>query len=289
MRERWRLPAAALAVGVAGALAVVASSHAAITITSLQAQARGTSITSGPMGSGYDIRIVATSRGTTWRSTSWTTGGVTRCVNHKPVRRPDGDSRTWTSSTSTRPTPRSKLLRARPGGTSPTRARSVPASTCSRRRPAAPRPSGSTSSRTTTAPGVRSRPSNLNLTTKVPATNNPLTAACQGMKVAVVLDESGSIGNAAPQVRKRDESSRPGSRRHRRQDGRLQVLDDGRHELHRPVQDDHPGVDRREQRRRSRLLPEPLPAGRDDELGRWAETGSQPNSGRQARPGRVPH
>ena len=83
MRERWRLPAAALAVGVAGALAIVASSHAAITITSLQARAGGTSITSGPMGSGYDIRIVANlSGGTTWESTSWTTGGVTRCVDH---------------------------------------------------------------------------------------------------------------------------------------------------------------------------------------------------------------
>ncbi len=41
----------------------------------------------------------------------------------------------------------------------------------------------------------------ISLTTDVPATNKPLTAACQGMKVAVVLDESGSIGNAAPQVR----------------------------------------------------------------------------------------
>ena len=35
------------------------------------------------MGSGYDIRIVANvTLGTTWQSTSWTTGGVTRCVNH---------------------------------------------------------------------------------------------------------------------------------------------------------------------------------------------------------------
>ena len=39
------------------------------------------------------------------------------------------------------------------------------------------------------------------LTTDVPATNKPLTAACQGLKVAVLLDESGSIGSAAPQVR----------------------------------------------------------------------------------------
>ena len=59
MRDRWKPFAAVLVVGASAALAVVASSYAAITITSLQARASGTAITSGPMGAGYDIRIVA--------------------------------------------------------------------------------------------------------------------------------------------------------------------------------------------------------------------------------------
>ena len=194
-----------------------------------------------------------------------------------------------TSNTNTKPTRGSRLLKARPGATCPTRARSAPASTCSRRRPAASRRCGSSSSRTTVAPGTASRIRAFDLTTDVPATNDPLTAACQGMKVAVVLDESGSIGTAAPQVRSATKALARGLVDTGARMAVFKFSYDGRHELHRSLQDDHPGMDRGEQRRRSRLLPGPLRAGRDDELGRWAETGSQPNSGRQARPGRVPH
>ena len=117
LRERWRLPAAALAVGVAGALAIVASSHAAITITSLEARARGASITSGPMGSGYDIRIVANVSGRDdWR--------IDQLDDRRrdPVRQPRRPVRRPTAQSNRRPRVpvrgqrrRSKLLRPAPG------------------------------------------------------------------------------------------------------------------------------------------------------------------------------
>ena len=152
------------------------------------------------MGAGYDIRIVA-------NVTRRHDLGIDQLDDRRrdPVRQPQRSRATAvkpsTSNTSTKPTRRSKLLRARPGGTYPTRARSGPASTCSRRRPAPPRRCGSSSSRTTIAPGAASRIRASPSRPTSPRTNKPLTAACQGLKVAVVLDESGSIGSAAPQVR----------------------------------------------------------------------------------------
>ncbi|HEX7310968.1 MAG TPA: vWA domain-containing protein, partial [Gaiellaceae bacterium] len=165
----------------------------------MQARAGGTSITSGPMGSGYDIRIVANvSDGTNWESTSWTTGGVTRCVNHD-----DEGNGTHTvdleyqyeanaAIKAAESPPRGDLpdpgkvgpsehvFPPPPGGASPLRVELFTNDNCS----------GS---------GLASQ--TISLTTDVPATNKPLTAACQGLKVAVILDESGSIGSAAPQVR----------------------------------------------------------------------------------------
>ena len=83
MRIRWRLLVAVLALSCAAAiLAAVALGAPTITITSLQVRAGSTQITSGPMGSGYDIQIQATVTDTQWQSTRWITGGVARCVNH---------------------------------------------------------------------------------------------------------------------------------------------------------------------------------------------------------------
>ncbi len=83
MRNGWRLLVAVLALSsAAGILAAATVAAPTITITSLQARAGNTQITSGPMGSGYDIRIQATVADTKWESTRWITGGVPRCVNH---------------------------------------------------------------------------------------------------------------------------------------------------------------------------------------------------------------
>ena len=96
MRDRWKLLAAVLVGGVVAAiLAAVALAVPSISITSLQARANGTTITSGPNGAGYDIFIQARVTDTTWRSTSWTIGSVTRCVDHgNQSGDNDGDSRT---------------------------------------------------------------------------------------------------------------------------------------------------------------------------------------------------
>ena len=90
------------------------------------------------MGSGYDIRIVANlSGGTDWESTSWTTGGVTRCVNHSD--RDENGSQTVDLEYEYEANAAIKAAEPAARGNLPTRTRSGPASTCSRRRPAAAR------------------------------------------------------------------------------------------------------------------------------------------------------
>ncbi len=197
------------------------------------------------MGSGYDIRIVA--------NVTDSTTGIDQLDDRRrdPVRQPQR-SRTQrhvkpsTSNTSTRPTRRSKLLRARPGGTSPTRARSGPASTCSRRRPAAPRPLRVELFTNDNCSGTALATRASHLTTDVPAHKQSAHRSVSGAEGRRRSRRVGIDRERRTTGQERDESSRPGSRRHGRQDGRLQVLDDGRPELHRPLQDDHPGVHRRQ-------------------------------------------
>jgi uncharacterized repeat protein (TIGR01451 family) len=186
---------ATLAVAGAAALAFVATSHAAITITSVQAQAGGNTITAGPMGAGYDIRIQANVTGSTrWSSTRWTIGGVTRCVNHTNY---DSGSRTVT-------------LEYEYEGNTLLREAALPD----------PDKVGPSEHVFPPPPGVSSltidvygndncngsslSSASINLTTTTPAANPPLVAACQGMQVAVILDESTSIANAGATQHVRD-------------------------------------------------------------------------------------
>ena len=199
MQGRWLPFVAFLAIAGAVALSIVASTHAAITITSLQARASGTAITSGPMGSGYDIRIVANVSGSTsWESTSWTTGGVTRCVNHS-----DKGSGTQTVDLNYQYEANAAIKAAERSG----RGNLPDPNKVGPSEHVFPPPPGDTSTlrvelfASDNCSGSGLANETISLTTDVPATNKPLTAACQGMKVAVVLDESGSIGTTAPQVR----------------------------------------------------------------------------------------
>ena len=199
MRERWRLAAAALAVGVAGALAVVASSHAAITITSLDVQANGTNIpsASGPNGAGYDIRIVANlSGGTDWESTSWSSAGVTRCVDHGDEDENGTHTRTLKYEYESNPALKEAPPRALPDPDKVGPSEHV-----------FPPPVGASSQLTIrlfdndNCGGNALASQSVSITTKTPGANEALTVACQVLKVAVVLDESGSIGDSADEVR----------------------------------------------------------------------------------------
>jgi uncharacterized repeat protein (TIGR01451 family) len=199
MQGRW-LPFIAF-LGIAGAtsLAVVASSQAAITITSVQVTAGGTVIPSatGPMGAGYDIHIVANvSSGDTWRATRWTSGGVSYCMDHGNQSSGDGrvvDLPYAFQKGVLRETPALKNLPPGAGnaehvfppppGTSQLKIEVFNTDTCS---------------------GSPSSSQSITLTTTGPATNPPLVAACQELKVAVVLDESGSIGSAGATQKVRD-------------------------------------------------------------------------------------
>lgn len=197
MRNRWKLVAAAsAATGAAATLAAVALAQPSITVTSLQARANGTSITSGPMGAGYDIRIVANVRETRWESTSWSIGGVVRCVNHEDESA--GNDRTVTleyefEANATlkegefpspgKVGPSEHVLPPPPGSASPLRVELYANDSCS---------------------GTALASRSVTLTTRTPGANEPLVAACQGMKVAVVLDESGSIASAGATQEVRD-------------------------------------------------------------------------------------
>jgi large repetitive protein len=199
VRDRWRLFVAVMIVSVAGALAVVASSKAAITITSVQVQAGGANIpsASGPLGAGYDIRIVANvSSGDTWRATRWTSGGVSYCLDHDNVGSGNDQSVTLPYAF------QKGLLRETP----------VPqdlppgAGNAEHVFPPPPGPSQLTVAvfNTNDCSGSPSSTQSVTLTTTAPAANPPLIAACQELKVAVVLDESGSIGSAGATQKVRD-------------------------------------------------------------------------------------
>ena len=199
MLDRWRLFAAGLVVCTAAALAVVASSHAAISIQSVTVQAGGANIPSatGPMGAGYDIRVVANvSSGDTWRATRWTSGGVSFCINHS-------DQGSGTSQAVTLPYAFQKgLLRE-----TPLPADLPPgAGNAEHVFPPPPGPSQLTVAvyNTNDCSGSPSSTQSITLTTTAPAANPPLIAACQELKVAVVLDESGSIASAGATQKVRD-------------------------------------------------------------------------------------
>ena len=200
MGNRWRLLAAALVVvTAAGVLAAVALAVPAISIDNVEAREGNNAITTGPNGSGYDIWIQADVTDTRWESTSWSIGGVTRCVNHEDI--DAGSNRTVTLKYEYESNPALKAAEEAPTGDLPDPGKVGPSEHVF------PPPVGDTSQlrvelfNNDSCNGSALAGRNLALTTNVPGTNKPLTAACQGLKVAVILDESGSIGNAAPQVR----------------------------------------------------------------------------------------
>ena len=195
MRIRWRLLVAVLALSCAAAiLAAVALGAPTITITSLQVRAGSTQITSGPMGSGYDIQIQATVTDTQWQSTRWITGGVARCVNH-------ADQSAGTRTVTLAYQYENALLREGvlpdPDKVGPSEHVFVP-------------PPGGTNALTVelfnnnNCTGTPLASSQVPLTTTTIGPNKELLAACAGMKVAVVLDESGSIGSSGATQQVRD-------------------------------------------------------------------------------------
>ena len=188
MRERWKWLGAVLAVVLtAGVLAAVAWAAPAISVTSLQARASGNTITSGPIGSGYDIRISATVTDTRWESTRWFIGGVPRCVNHEDqnagnrtvdLKYQYEDNPTLKEGVLPDPDkvgPSEHVFPPPPGSTSQLRVELFNNDSC-------------------TGPPLATQQTPL--TASVPGPNEELVAACQGMKVVVVLDESGSIASA---------------------------------------------------------------------------------------------
>ena len=205
---------------MAGALAVVASSQAAITITSLQVRAGGTDHLRGPMGAGYDIRIVGERLERTWRATSWTTGGVTRCVDHsdRAAARSNGRSSLCV--------PEGDRL-----AETPLPRTSLPAPATRARVPAAAR-------RCLAAEGralhqrqlLRERPRHAIHHPQRRRSRNE-HAAHRGVPGDQGRGRPGRVGidreRGATKGQGCNEGSRPGPCRHRRQDGRLQVLDNG--------------------------------------------------------------
>jgi uncharacterized repeat protein (TIGR01451 family) len=199
MQGRWLPFVAFLAIAGAAGLAFVASSQAAITISSVQVRAGSSAIPSntGPMGAGYDIRVVADVSSDTWRATRWTSGGVSYCMDHADL----GNG----SQTVDLPYTFQKGL-----------LRELPVKLPKDLPPGAgnaehvfPPPPGSSQLKievfnTNNCSGTALASQSITLTTTAPATNPPLIAACQELKVAVVLDESGSIESAGATQKVRD-------------------------------------------------------------------------------------
>ncbi len=197
MFDRWRLFVAGLVVCAAGALAVVASSHAAIAITSVQARVSSTALTSGPHGSrATTFGFVANVTNDNWRATRWTIGSVSHCVDHD-------DRGSGTGQEVTLPYAFQKgLLREEPP------LQDLPPG-AGHNEHVFPPPPGTSELKvqafnTNNCSGNGLGTQSITLTTTTPGTNPPLIAACQGMKVAVILDESGSIASAGATQQVRD-------------------------------------------------------------------------------------
>ena len=196
MRGRWRRLVAALLVGggVAGVITAVALGQAAIRITALQARASGMAITSGPNGAGFDVYIAATVTETSWRSTRVTIGGLSNCVDH--ANQSAGD-RTLTIQYQFD----NAVLRE---------GRAAPVDAAGSRTQVFPPPPGGSSElrvalfNTNRCSGAELAAQSLTLRTRAPSANPALTAACETMKVAVVLDESYSIEVAGATQKVRD-------------------------------------------------------------------------------------
>ena len=202
MRNRWKLGVAVLLTsGAAAILAATSFAQPTISITSVRAQVVRdpgsiiSQITEGPMGAGYDIRIRADVSETTWSATRWTYGGISHCVNHDNVSAGTGREVVLPYAFQ-----RIAALRE---------SKALPSTGVGTQEHVFSPPPGdwvltieafSTSDCTGAARG--SRPTTLKTTT--PRANPPLVAACQGLQVSVVLDESGSIASAGATQRVRD-------------------------------------------------------------------------------------
>ena len=196
MPGRWRRLVAALLVGggVAAVTTAVALGQAAIRITALQARANGTAITSGPNGAGLDVYVAATVTETSWRSTRVTIGGVSKCVDHQDQSAGDHtltiqyqfDNAVLREGRAARldvAGSRTQVFPPPPGGSSELSVALFDNNGCS---------------------GAELAADALTLTTRSPSANPGLTAACETMKVAVVLDESYSIEEAGATQKVRD-------------------------------------------------------------------------------------
>jgi uncharacterized repeat protein (TIGR01451 family) len=196
MRGSWRRLVAALLVGcsLAGVLAAVAFGQAAIRITNLEARASGGTITSGPNGAGFDVFVAAAVTETSWSSTRLTIGGVSRCVDHDNLaagnqtltiqyRFENAVLREGPAPQAAVPGSRTQVFPPPPGGSSQLRVELFNNNSCG-----------------LTALASQS----LTLTTQVPGTNEALIAACETLRVAVVLDESYSIEAAGATQKVRD-------------------------------------------------------------------------------------
>jgi len=180
--------------GVAAVITAVALGQAAIRITALQARASGAAITSGPNGAGFDVYIAATVTETSWSSTRVTIGGGSKCVNHQNQSAGDRtltiqydfDNAVLREGRAARldvAGSRTQVFPPPPGGSSELRVALFNNNGCS---------------------GAELTAQSLTLTTRAPSANPALTAACETLKVAVVLDESHSIEQASATQKVRD-------------------------------------------------------------------------------------
>src|SRR5215204_2209040 len=196
MPGRWRRLLAAVLVGggVAAVITAVAFGQAAIRITALQARASGGAITSGPNGAGFDVYIAATVTETSWSSTRVTIGGGSKCVNHQNQSAGDRtltiqydfDNAVLREGRAARldvAGSRTQVFPPPPGGSSELGVALFNNNGCS---------------------GAELAAQSLTLTTRAPSANPALTAACETLKVAVVLDESYSIEQASATQKVRD-------------------------------------------------------------------------------------
>jgi uncharacterized repeat protein (TIGR01451 family) len=196
MPGRWRRLVAALLVGsgVAAVITAVALGQAAIRITAVQARASGTAITSGPNGAGFDVYVAATVTETSWRSTRVTIGGVSKCVDHQDQSAGDHtltiqyqfDNAVLREERAARldlAGSRTQVFPPPPGGSSALRVALFDNNGCI---------------------GAELAAETLILTTRAPSANQALTAACETIKVAVLLDESYSIEEAGATRKVRD-------------------------------------------------------------------------------------
>ncbi len=196
-----------------------------------------------------------------WESTSWTTGGVTRCVNHND--RDDDGSQTVDLKYEYEANAAIKAAESpdpgehpRPGQGRAQRARVHAAA----RRPL--------------DPAGRPLHERQLLREQPREPEHHPHDQCSRHERAAHRSVPGAEGRRRPRRvgidrerrttgQGRDESSRPGSSRHGRQDGRLQVLDNGQYEPNRPVSEHHSNVHQRP----AHDVPEQLPARGDHELG----------------------